>query len=318
MQNEEIMEKLCLRPIVEIPTFFTEHPDGLTIIKNKDSFRVMYPEMVNFNTLKYHIRNVIKNEPSAIMVTHTNAENSTLSFKEHIKIIKVAIETAGEIPIIAGTGSNSTAEAIELTLAAEDLKATAALIPLPYYNRPPIKGVKLHMRTIKKYAKTIPLIMCLHQERSNSEINAETVIQLMKEGTIQGLLIENCERDLITNIIENHPPNCKVFSSDRLMPALMSLGAEGVVSSVANFDFARIDKIFQMLKSKNYNGITGLQNELQFICATMKHVVRPISLKTILSILDDQFEERFRSPLCPMSQMHKKCLVNMLNHCNIT
>lgn len=309
---------LTQRPIIELPTFFTEHPDGLTINPGKDCmFEVKYPEMINYDTFKYHIGNLKTKEPGAFLVTHTNAEPSTLSAKEHVKIIKYAVETAGDTPVIAGTGGNSTKEVLELTLSARELGAKAVLIPLPYYNRPSIKGVKLHMRTIRKYAKDLPIIMCLHCERSNADIDGETVIQFFKEGTIQGLLIENCEQTMIDYILDHKPEGCPIFTTDKMMYSMMRLGSNGVVSSVSNFDFDRINTIFQLLKQHDYLSTKVMQNELQFICATMKHVVRPISLKTILSILDDHFKECFRSPLCTMSQINKNYQVSMLKHVGI-
>jgi dihydrodipicolinate synthase/N-acetylneuraminate lyase len=161
------------------------------------------------------------------------------------------------------------------------------------------------------------MFMSYNPMRSNSEIDVKSIIKLATEGTIQGIIIESGELGFFTELLEHRPENFQVFTTDRLMYSLMRLGADGVVSSIANFDYQRIENILTALVTGNLSEAKMMQNELELIAATMLHAPPPTVLKTVMSMLDSRYEECFRPPLCALDKSLKPIIQGMLKHCKL-
>ena len=170
-----------------------------------------------------------------IVVVGTTGESPTVNFDEHKDLLRKAVEyAAGRVPIVAGTGANSTAEAIELTQSAKTAGATACLSVVPYYNKPSQEGLYRHFRAIAE-AVDIPTILYNVPGRTVADLANETTLRLAQVPNIVGIkdATGNIERG--TDLITRAPANFGIYSGDDASGlALMLLGGHGVISVTAN------------------------------------------------------------------------------------
>ena len=170
-----------------------------------------------------------------IVVVGTTGESPTVDFDEHKELIRVAVEHAkGRIPIIAGTGANSTAEAIELSESAKKNGATASLSVVPYYNKPTQEGLYQHFR---KIAETVDLPMFLYNVpvRTITDLQNDTVLRLAQVPGIIGIKDATANMERCTDLIKRASRNFAIYSGDDSGAlALMLLGGHGVISVTAN------------------------------------------------------------------------------------
>lgn len=171
----------------------------------------------------------------AIVIVGTSGESPTVNVEEHCELIRVTVaQSAGRIPVIAGTGANSTAEAIELTHFAKQAGADAVLSVVPYYNKPTQEGMYRHFKAIAE-AVDIPLILYNVPGRTVADMGNDTALRLAEVPNIAGIkdATGNIERG--TDLIARAPKNFAVYSGDDASAcALMLLGAKGNISVVAN------------------------------------------------------------------------------------
>jgi 4-hydroxy-tetrahydrodipicolinate synthase len=171
----------------------------------------------------------------AIVAVGTTGESPTVDFDEHKELIGVAVEHArGRIPVIAGTGGNSTAEAIELTEAAKKAGATASLSVVPYYNKPTQEGLYRHFR---KIAETVDLPMILYNVpgRTVADLANDTVLRLAQLPGIIGIKDATANIERGSDLIRRAPRNFAIYSGeDATALALILLGGHGVISVTAN------------------------------------------------------------------------------------
>ena len=170
-----------------------------------------------------------------IVVVGTTGESPTVDFDEHKALIRVAVEHAkGRIPVIAGTGGNSTAEAIELTASAKQAGATACLSVVPYYNKPPQEGLYQHFRRIAETVD-IPMILYNVPARTVADLQNDTALRLAQVPGIIGIKDATANIERGTDLIRRAPRNFAIYSGeDSTALALMLLGGQGVISVTAN------------------------------------------------------------------------------------
>ena len=170
-----------------------------------------------------------------IVVVGTTGESPTVDFDEHKELIRVAVEHAqGRIPVIAGTGANSTAEAIELSASAKKNGAIASLSVVPYYNKPTQEGLYRHFR---KIAETVDLPMLLYNVpvRTITDLQNDTVLRLAQVPGIIGIKDATANMERGTDLIKRAPRNFSIYSGDDSGAlALILLGGHGVISVTAN------------------------------------------------------------------------------------
>src|SRR5687768_5192274 len=170
-----------------------------------------------------------------IVVVGTTGESPTVDFDEHKELIRVAVEhSRGRIPIIAGTGGNSTAEAIELAEAAKKAGATASLSVVPYYNKPTQEGMYRHFR---KIAETVGLPMIVYNvpARTVADLQNDTVLRLAQVQGIIGIKDATASIERGTDLIKRAPRSFAIYSGeDSTALALILLGGHGVISVTAN------------------------------------------------------------------------------------
>jgi 4-hydroxy-tetrahydrodipicolinate synthase len=171
----------------------------------------------------------------AIGVVGTTGESPTVSMDENAEVIRIAVEhAAGRVPVMAGTGANSTAEAIELSAYAKQVGADCTLSVVPYYNRPSQEGIYRHFRAIAE-AVDIPMVLYNVPGRTVADMQTETVLRLAQIGNIIGIkeALANIER--VAWLIKQAPKDFSIYSGDDgTAIALMLLGGHGTVSVTAN------------------------------------------------------------------------------------
>ena len=170
-----------------------------------------------------------------IVIVGTTGESATVTVEEHFALIKLAVEhTAGRIPIIAGTGGNATAEAIQLTRYAKDVGADAALLVVPYYNRPTQEGMYQHFKAIAE-AVDLPIILYNVPGRTVADMSNETIARLAKIPGIVGVKDATGNIGRGTELLRMVPASFAVYSGDDpTAMALMFCGGAGNISVTAN------------------------------------------------------------------------------------
>jgi 4-hydroxy-tetrahydrodipicolinate synthase len=177
----------------------------------------------------------IKNGTDGIVPCGTTGESSTLSHEEHDRVIEVVIDAAKKrVPVIAGTGSNSTAEAIRLTRHAYKAGADGALMVCPYYNRPTQEGLYQHYKAVAE-AVPIPIIVYNIPGRTGVNINPDTLARLAKIKNIVGVKEASGSIKQMSDVIHLCGPKFDVLSGDDLFTLpLMAMGGHGVISVISN------------------------------------------------------------------------------------
>ena len=170
-----------------------------------------------------------------IVVVGTTGESPTVDFDEHKELIRIAVEHAkGRIPIIAGTGANSTAEAIELSASAKKNGATASLSVVPYYNKPTQEGMYQHFRKIVETVD-LPMIVYNVPVRTVADLQNDTVLRLAQVPGIIGIKDATANIERGTDLIKRAPRNFAIYSGeDAGALALILMGGHGVISVTAN------------------------------------------------------------------------------------
>lgn len=196
----------------------------------------MHPDgSLDMEALKALIDWHIAEGTDGIVAVGTTGESATLSVDEHCSVLRECVRhAAGRIPIIAGTGANSTAEAIELTQYAREIGAQAALSVVPYYNKPTQEGIYQHFRRVAETVD-LPLIVYNVPGRTVADASNETVVRLAQVPGIVGIKDATADIGRGSDLLARVPPSFAVYSGDDLSAiALMLLGGRGTISVTAN------------------------------------------------------------------------------------
>jgi 4-hydroxy-tetrahydrodipicolinate synthase len=242
----------------------------------------------------------------AIVPCGTTGESPTLSHDEHKRVVEVVIEAArGRVPVIAGTGSNSTAEAIDLTAHARKAGAAAALVVSPYYNRPTQEGLYRHFRAI---AEAVDLPMLVYNIASRTAVNVETdtLARLAKDcPRIVGVKEASGSLDQMTQVILACGPDFTVLSGDdTLTLPLMAVGGRGVISVIANLVPRDTAEMVHAALAGDWKQARELHLRLFPLCRAMFVETNPIPVKEAMALLG-MIEPEFRLPLCRMAEANR-------------
>ncbi len=258
--------------------------------------------------LKELVEFQIKGGTDAIVPCGTTGESPTLDHDEHKRVVDIVIAAANKrVPVIAGTGSNSTAEAISLTKHAKHSGADAALIVLPYYNKPTQKGLIEHCRAIAE-AADLPLILYNIPGRTGVNMLPETVAQLADHPNIVGMKEATGNLEQMTQDIVLCGDKLSFLSGDdTLTLPLMSVGGRGVISVVANIVPRDVADMTHAFLNGDWKRARELHLRLFPLSQAMFIETNPIPVKTALAIMG-KIKEEFRLPLCPMIEANRKKL----------
>jgi len=250
----------------------------------------------------------IKNGTRGIVPCGTTGESATLSHQEHDDVIKAVIKAVNKrVPVIAGTGSNSTEEAVRLTKEAEKSGADGALLISPYYNRPTQEGIYQHYKKVAS-AVGIPLIVYNIPGRTGSKIEPETLARLSEIKNVAGVKEATGSVDQAIDVIRLCGDKFAVFSGeDSLTFSLMALGGKGVISTVANIVPKEMSDLTDACLKGDWAKGRKLQLRLVPLIRAVFIETNPIPIKTALSLMG-KCRGDLRLPLTPMSEGNLKKL----------
>jgi 4-hydroxy-tetrahydrodipicolinate synthase len=258
------------------------------------------------------IEHVIAGGVSGIVPCGTTGESATMSHKEHERLIDVSVaEVGGRIKVIAGTGSNSTEEAISLSKHAKKAGADGILSVVPYYNKPTPKGIYAHFEAIARSCD-IPLVLYNIPSRTGVNMSAATTIALSKIDTIVGIKEASGDLTLASQIIKRVQGDFSVLAGDdALTLPMLSIGGKGVISVTANILPDKISGMIKAWESGNSTRATEIHLDLIEFHNAMFIETNPIPVKTALSMMGFMQEE-FKLPMCKMDTANKEKLAMVL------
>ena len=257
----------------------------------------------------------IKNGTSGIVPCGTTGESATLTFDEHEKVIEITIDQVNKrVPVIAGTGSNSTEEAIMLTRQAASAGADASLQVSPYYNRPTQAGLYRHFKAIAQSVK-IPIILYNIAGRTGVNIEPETIANLAKDcKNIVAVKEASGSLDQMSRIKALCPPSFQLISGDdSLTLPVLSIGGIGIISVVANIVPGDVADLVAAFEKGNIKKAQSIHYKLLPLIKAVFIETNPIPIKTAMGLLK-MCEPDLRLPMCGMSpdnlEKLKKALKN--------
>lgn len=250
----------------------------------------------------------VKQGTDAIVPCGTTGESPTLSHEEHHAVVRETIRAAaGRVPVIAGTGSNSTAEAIALTRHAKEAGADGVLIVNPYYNKPTQAGLTAHFRAIAD-AVEIPIIMYNIPGRTGVNMLPETVAELAEHPNIVGIKEATGNVEQMTqDIVLCRGKLCFLSGDDTLTLPLMAVGGAGVISVVANIVPADVVAMTHAALSGDWKRAQELHLRLFPLCQAMFYETNPIPVKTAMKLLG-LGNGQVRLPMTPMGEANVRKL----------
>lgn len=256
------------------------------------------------------IEHQIRSGIDGLVPCGTTGESPTLTHEEHKRVIRIVVETSnGRVPVIAGTGSNSTAEAVELTRYAKKAGADGALLVTPYYNKPTQQGLYLHFQTIAK-SVDIPVILYNIPGRSVVNISPETIARLAKISNIVGVKEATGSMDQASHI--RSLCNLTILSGDdSLTLPLMSIGAKGVISVIANLLPEALSEMVDSYFAGDHKKAMEVHYKLFPLCRAMFIETNPIPVKRAMK-LAGRCSDEVRLPLSPIQPGNEKLLVQAL------
>ncbi len=254
----------------------------------------------------------IENGTDGIVPVGTTGESATLTHDEHKEIIEYTLEVVNKrIPVIAGTGSNSTAEALDLTKFAKKAGCDGALLITPYYNKPTQEGLYIHFKTIADEVD-IPIILYNVPSRTGISILPETVAKLAEIKNIVGIKEASGSLDQVSKIISLCPEDFVVLSGDDSMTlGIMAVGGKGVISVAANIMPAEVSRMVHDALSGNWQQAQKMHIKLFNIFKTLFVETNPIPVKGCLYLMK-KIQLELRMPLTPPSEETLKKLETTL------
>lgn len=268
---------------------------------------------INESKLREIVEFQIENGISGLVPCGTTGESPTLSHEEHHRVIDIVIDSVnGRIPVIAGTGSNNTAEAISLTEHAKNAGAVAALLITPYYNRPSQSGIIQHYTEIAKQCD-IPLIIYNCPGRTSVNTTSDTIFELSLLPNIIGIKEASGNIDQICDIIIRTDDDFTVLSGDDSMALpILSVGGTGVISVTSNIAPRQMSEMVTAALSGNYETAQSIHSELFPLMRTlMKIETNPSPIKAAMNIMGMDMGE-LRLPLVEPDDQGKKLLQSIL------
>lgn len=255
----------------------------------------------------------ISSGTDAIVAVGTTGESATLEIEEHLDVVKICVEQAGgRIPIIAGTGANSTSEAIELTSGAKRAGADACLLVTPYYNKPTQEGLVLHYQAIAE-AVSIPQILYNVPSRTACDMLPETVCRLAQVENIVGIKEATADMSRAEQIIAGCSESFAVYSGDDVTATdLMLLGGKGNISVTANIAPVQMHALCaaalagQEAKARQLNDGLALLNDNLFVESN------PIPVKWAMAEMGLVAHDAIRLPMTPLSEPLRAPLRSLL------
>jgi 4-hydroxy-tetrahydrodipicolinate synthase len=265
------------------------------------------------NALKKLVKFQIDSGTDGIVPCGTTGESATLSFDEHERVIDTVLQAVdGRVPVIAGTGSNNTKEAVALTRYAKRAGASAALVITPYYNKPTQDGLCRHFRAVAE-SVSIPIILYNVPGRTGVNMTAHTVAQLAEVPNIVGVKEASGNLNQVCDIIRMTPRKfCVLSGDDALFFPMMALGAKGVISVTSNVAPRLMAELYDTYVIGEISRARDIHYQLWPLFQALFLETNPIPAKTALAMMK-MIREEARLPLSPMAGENRKALAKTLS-----
>ena len=260
----------------------------------------------------------IQGSITGIIPVGTTGESPTLSHEEHRRVIEIAIQAAAKrVLVIAGTGSNATSEAVELTVEAEKLGADAALLVAPYYNKPSAEGLYRHFKSIAE-AVSIPIILYSIPGRCGIEIPVPVVARLAADcPNIVAIKEAGGSVERVNQLRSALPENFEILSGDdSLTLPFMAAGAVGVISVASNIIPSEVQSLVQSFLKGDTAKAQAIQQRYYPLFRDLFLEPNPVPIKMALA-QKGVCAEDVRLPLCEMSSSNRDTLINTLQSVGI-
>jgi len=267
---------------------------------------------VDTETLREDAQRLEKAGVDGLVPVGSTGESATLSHAEHVEVIEAVVDVVEDVPVIAGTGSNNTAEALDLSQQAADAGADALLLISPYYNRPEPEGMYEHYKAVAD-AVDVPQIVYNVPSRTGRNIAVETAVQLAEHDNIRGYKAASGDLNRISEVIERtRDQDFAVLSGDDgLTLPTLSIGGHGAISVVANVEPERTCAMVGAALEDDYAFARALHHELGPLTRQLFVETNPIPVKAAMEIRG-YAPGRIRSPLTELSADHREELADRL------
>jgi 4-hydroxy-tetrahydrodipicolinate synthase len=264
------------------------------------------------------IRLQVKAGVDGIVPVGTTGESPTVDYEEHLEIIALTVKTAaGRVKVLAGTGGNSTSEAVYLTREAEKIGADGSLQVAPYYNKPTQEGLFQHFREIARETR-LPIVLYSIPGRCGVEIGVETVRRLAREcKNVIGIKEAGGSADRVSALRAALGPKFIIMSGDdSLTLPFMAVGANGVISVASNVVPRRVAKMVAAFRRGQIRKASQLHAKLYPLFKDLFIETNPVPVKAAL-VMMGLIDEEYRLPLVPLSAVNRDQLRATLKACGV-
>ena len=267
---------------------------------------------VDFPALRKHLDFLLENGTDALVVCGTTGEAATMSYEERMETVEAVVRHVdGRVPVIAGTGSNNTENAIALSKDAVSAGVDGLLVVTPFYNKATQRGLIRHFAAVADSAER-PVILYNVPSRTGVKCAAETYAQLAGHPNIQGVKEASGDLALVQKTRELCPEDFYIWSgNDDETAPIMLLGGSGVISVAANVVPQEMHQLTASCLSGDFVSAGKLQLRLRKLCEALFWEVNPIPVKTAMSMMGF-CQERFRLPMCEMEEENRARLRTVL------
>jgi len=251
---------------------------------------------------------------SGLVPVGTTGESPTVSHEENMDVIEMVVKAVnGKVPVIAGTGSNSTDEAIRMTKIAKHIGADASLQVAPYYNKPTQEGLYQHFMAIAD-AVDLPMVVYNIQGRTGVNIETDTLMRLAKHDNIVAVKEASGDLNQMMEVIRRKPSDFDVLSGDdNLALPLTLMGGNGVISVASNIIPKWMEEMIQAARKGDVEKAKTIHYELLPLFKAMFLETNPIPVKTAMAEMG-LIKEVFRLPLCKIADKNRAALIDTLKN----
>ncbi len=266
---------------------------------------------VDYEKFEELIEQQIQGGADGIVPVGTTGESPTLSMEEHSRVIRTAVKAAkGRCIIMAGSGANSTEEAIHLTKAAKDDGADCSLQVTPYYNKPSQEGLYRHFSTIADTCD-MPIVLYNVPGRTGIPIAVDTIARLVKNNNVIGVKEAGGSVERVSEIL-NACTTQVMSGDDSLALPMISVGACGVISVASNVIPAEMAKLIHSAMAGDFAGALQLHRKYYKLFKHLFIESNPIPVKAAMA-MRNMIEEEYRLPLCPLADSNRAILEKTLS-----
>ncbi|MEM5948505.1 4-hydroxy-tetrahydrodipicolinate synthase [Spirochaetia bacterium 38H-sp] len=274
---------------------------------------------IDYGALRELVEFQIQEGITGLVPVGTTGESPTVSHEENLKIIEEVVkQAAGRVPIIAGTGSNCTQEAIDMTKRAKDIGADASLQVAPYYNKPNQEGFYKHFTSIADTCQ-LPIVIYNIPGRTGKNIETNTILKLASHPNIVAVKEASGNLSQIMDIIREAPADFTILSGDdNITYPFITLGGHGVISVASNLIPGTMTKFISAALAGDIKTAKAEHYRLLPLFKNLFIDTNPIPIKFAMSLLKNlNIRETYRLPLCPLSQEKKETVKNTLKELKI-